>query len=383
MRIAYLTEWSPYEETGVLQKLIGQVAAWRELGATAQIFSLVPLRDAQPALGFDDFGAAYGTLHQRQLDSYPALRLGYVNKVATVPALASALARFAPDIIYYRQNGPWYPGLGRLLASAPTVMEINTDEGAEHRLWGAAFNALYRTTQGRILDRAAGFVSVTHEIAGKYRHHGKPIAVVANSFWGDAAVGIAPTGNSEPAFVFVGSRLTSIESWHGVDKILGLARAIPGSRFHVIGHSAEDFPDGAVPDNVVLHGPRSGGEVTEIFRMCDVGIGTMALHRKQMEEACPLKVRDYLMHRLPVIIGYAETEERLNSADYVLSIGNRPDNVGKSVGRIREFGRRWCGRRVEDDLSFMSRQAKERQRLDFLAGIANGGLPASAALLRT
>jgi hypothetical protein len=369
LRIAYFTEWSPYEETGVLRKLIGQVEAWRELGAEARLFALATRRDEAPALGFADHGDVIGAIHQRALEKYPAARLGYVNKALSVPALRKALRAFAPDVIYYRQNGPWYPGLGSILALAPTAMEINTDEEAEHHLWGAAFNALYRATQGRILDRAAGVVSVTDEIARKYRKLGKPGAVVPNSFWGEAAP-LPPTGNTSPAYAFVGSRLNGGESWHGADKIIALARALPDSSFHIVGLTAEDFPNEAIPANVVMHGYKSGDALTEVFARCDVGIGTLALHRKSMEEACPLKVRDYLMRGLPVIIGYVEAEERLNTADYILNIGNVPGNVASHVAEIDAFARNWLGRRVEEDLSFLSRTSKERQRLDFLAGLA-------------
>jgi hypothetical protein len=40
------------------------------------------------------------------------------------------------------------------------------------------------------------------------------------------------------------------------------------------------------------------------------------------------------------------------------------------VAEIDAFARNWLGRRVEEDLSFLSRTSKERQRLDFLAGLA-------------
>lgn len=43
------------------------------------------------------------------------------------------------------------------------------------------------------------------------------------------------------------------------------------------------------------------------MRNCQVCIGTLALHRKNMTEASPLKTREYLAHGFPVIIGYKDT----------------------------------------------------------------------------
>ncbi|HEX6860405.1 MAG TPA: glycosyltransferase [Caulobacteraceae bacterium] len=371
MRVAYLTEWSPFGETGVLRKLIGQVETWRELGCEAEIFALAPRRDEAPSLGFERYGSVIGAIHQSSLEKHPAARLGFFNKIASAPLVSRALRRFAPDVIYYRQNGPWYPGIGAQMRIAPTVMEINTDEGAENSHWGAAFDALYRLTQQRVVGPAAGFVAVTEEIAAKYRDRHKPVAVVPNSFWGEAPGPIAPTAGGEPTFVFVGSPGMS---WHGVDKIFLLARGLPASRFHIVGFTAADFPGETIPENMVLHGHQTGPELSAIYARSDVGIGTLALHRKGMDEACPLKIREYLMNRLPVIIGYTEAEAALNAAPYVLQLGNDEGNVARNLETIVAFARDWAGRRVEDDLSFLSRSAKESQRLEFLAKVA--GKPA-------
>jgi hypothetical protein len=370
MRIAYLTEWTPFAETGVLKKLIGQVITWRELGAVAELYSLSPISSATPALNFSDVGRVVGVLPQSLLDQFPAARLGYINKTVSVRKLATLLRKFKPDVIYYRQNGPWYPGLAQLLAIAPTVFEINTDELSEHHIWGKSFNFLYRSTQGRALAKAHGFVVMTDEIGRRYKYLGRPLAVIPNSFWGDQIVSFPPSGNSRPNFVFVGSRITGTASWHGVDKLIPLAEALSSCHFHIVGHEKSDLPRITIPPNVTLYGFRSASELTDIFRKSDVGIGSLALHRKGMSEACPLKVRDYLMHRLPAVIGYTESESRLNSAPYVLPIGPAEDNVARNFERILKFGEQWLNRRVAADLSFMSRRAKEADRLDFMARIA-------------
>lgn len=373
MRIAYVTEWSPYAETGVLRKLIGQIHAWRDLGCNAQIFSVSPLQDAAPALNFDQVGEIVGHFHQRHLDRFPCARLGYVNKIATVPRLVAQLKRYRPDVIYYRQNGPWYPGVSRLLSVAPTVLEVNTDEKSENRLWGDVFGKFHEITKAWTQDRLAGLVVVTDEIAKSYRHTNKMIATIPNSMWGEPYP-LPPTANKTPTFVFVGSPMTVGINWHGIDKLITLARALPESTFHIVGPSAREFSCGNLPANMIVHGELRGAELIDVFSQSDVGLGTMALHRKDMDEACPLKVRDYLMHGLPVVIGYWETETQLNTAEYVLQIGNTDGNVENSIDAIAQFADLWRGRRVTADLSFMTRGVIEWRRINFLMKIAKGSV---------
>lgn len=373
MRVAYLTEWSPYGETGVLRKMIGQVTAWRELGAAASLFCLATRQDREPALSFRDYGQVVGRVHQEALERYPFARLGYFNKIASVARMKAALKAFAPDAIYYRQNGPWYPGLEDLLAIAPAVLEINTAEASETKLWGRLGGALYRATASRLHRAAGGFVTVTNEIAVTYRRLGKPVIAIGNGMW-DRPQALPPSGNTQPRFVFVGSPTVGPQSWHGVDKIFGLAFQLPDVEFEVAGLAREHFPESDIPANVLMHGQMSGQALRQIYLQSDVAISTLALHRLGIDEASPLKTREYLMYGLPVIIGYTEVEDGLNRADYVLSLPNREDNVATGAERIAEFARRWVGRRVHEDLTFLSSKRKAQESLHFLQGVVRQSL---------
>lgn len=369
MRIAYLTEWPPFVESGVLRKMLGQAGAWREAGHAAQIFTLVPVQDRPTASGFAERGQVIGTFSQAQLERFPRARLGFLNKIVSVPRLRAALAAFKPDVIYYRQNGPWYPGLGGILRGTPSVAEINTYEGAENALWGGGFRRFQEGTRRRVLGSVDGLVCMTQEIANHEAWANKPAAVIGNPLLRDP-IDAPPTGNAHPEFVFTGSPMTleTASNWHGVDKIFPLAAAMPDSRFHVAGMEAKDFPE--APANVAFHGMLDAAGLSALYAGCDVGLGTLALHRKVMEEACPLKVRDYLMHRLAVVIGYRDAQEELNTAPYVLAIGNTEDNVAANIERIAAFAREWTNRRVTADLGFLSSKAIEARRLEFLAKIA-------------
>lgn len=368
MRIAYVTEWSPWEPSGVLRKMIGQVRLWKSLGCDARIFALAPTRNQGAAFDFFSHGVVVGRIAQERLDQFPSARLGFVNKVLSAGSLGQSVAMYQPDVIYYRQQGPWYPGIGRVLRLAPAVAELNGSKAAE-LIWGLA-NAGFRALTDRHLWRhLRGFVAVSPDIEREYRSLKKPIAVIPNSLWGPVCP-LPPTGNTAPAFVFVGSPLINGGAWHGVDKIMQLAKALPDSSFHIVG-LRRDEASGATPaSNVTFHGPLYGEALKKVYEVSDVGIGTLALHRRSIETNSALKPLEYLMHGLPVILGYLETDDRLNRADYTLLISNRENNVAEHISEITAFAAAWRNRRVTADLSYLSGNVIEQRRLSFLRQLA-------------
>jgi hypothetical protein len=367
VRIAYVTEWSPYEESGVLKKLVGQIRAWRELGHEATLFTLTPRRDVPTASGFAEFGETFGALHRNTLERYPFARLGFANKILSVGPAVRRLRAYNPDIIYYRAQGPWYPGLSKILSVAPSVLEVNTIEAAEAPRWGKLFAAWHRFTGTRTFQLVDAQVCVTNEIAKAYAHFGKPATVIANSL-DDVGEPLAPTSNERPSFVFVGSATVGSGGWHGIDKIAALAALMPDCDFNVVGMHAADLGIEPTP-NLHFHGPLHGNALIDAYRRSDVAISTLALHRLGMAEACPLKTREYLTFGLPVIVGYHEAETGLHNVDYVLDIGNDEENAVSNVDAIRAFAQRWRGRRVDADLSFLTSRFKAQQRIDFFEQI--------------
>lgn len=370
MRIAYFTEWSPYVMSGVLKKMIGQIRAWRELGHEAQLFTLSPHRDAPTAGDFAEFGENIGAIAQNWLDRYRFARLGFFNKIASAPMVEKRLREYSPDLVYFRQQGLWYPGLGGILSTAPSVLEVNTIESAEAPRWGRLFALAYGLTGEQAFRLTDAQVCVTDEIARHYAHFGKPAVVIANSL-DEPPRALPPAANATPAFVFVGSATVGQGGWHGVDKIVALAHALPESAFNIVGFHAADMGEADVPVNMKFHGPLHGEALIDAYRQSDVAISTLALHRLGMAEACPLKTREYLMHGLPVILGYTEAEQALDGADYVLDIGNHETNVVQSVEGIRAFADRWKGRRVTADLDFLTSRFKAQQRVDFFQDLLN------------
>jgi glycosyltransferase involved in cell wall biosynthesis len=352
LRIAFFCYWNLLEKDGVAKKVDAQTGAWRALGHEVQVFCV---SQAPPEATRDD---------------WRLFRFADVGgRIRATRALEAAVLEWRPDVAYGRYD-LYLPPLGRLLRAVPGVLEINADDREEARLVRGRQGRMYNDVNRRVLiRRARGLACVTHELAASpsFARFGKPSVVVGNSVDLDAIqpVPVAPR-DGPPHVVFLGTRG---QPWHGIDKIVELARALPEVEFDVIGYSP-DALSGA-PANVRAHGTLGRREYARVVAGCVAGIGTLALHRKNMHEACPLKVREYLAFGLPTVVAYEDTDFRDVDPWYLLRLPNVESNARDAAGEIRAFLERVRSRRVLRDevAERIGVAAKERRRVAFLEGL--------------
>lgn len=166
-------------------------------------------------------------------------------------------------------------------------------------------------------------------------------------------------------FVFLGS---AGQAWHGVDHIAELAAAKPHWRFDIVGVERGELAL-PIPPNMTFHGRLLQRGYQPLLDRADIAIGTLALYRKGMEEASPLKVREYLANGLPVITAYRETDFP-EPVPFVLQLPNRPGNVLENLPAIERFARSWKGRRVEPDgIGHLDTAVKEAARVGYMERI--------------
>jgi hypothetical protein len=232
-----------------------------------------------------------------------------------------------------------------------------------------------RWTRQSVLDACAGFVFMTGELSKRpcFRSRGQPRVVVANPVPAAGSEATMSTG-SRPRLLYIG---TPGQTWHGEDLIVRLASALPEFDFDMVGTAA---PHGvSQPTNLVWHGWLEREQYSRVFSSASVGLGSLGLHRLGMAEACPLKVREYWAHGLPVIIGYQDTDFP-DGAPFMLRLPAHDQGVDQGIADVRAFVQDWHGRRFAPALVDGLRvEAKERQRLAFFQRIsranAAGGEP--------
>jgi glycosyltransferase involved in cell wall biosynthesis len=362
LKIIYLAEWDAYRDSGVLLKITGQVKSWRLLGAEAHLLLISP-RSARPPSSLLNMEGVF-------LESYAngnAITKKF-HKGAAFRRIRKAVVALKPDVIYYRDSS-WSPGLNGVLKKGHiSVFEINSGSS---ELWlerSGGFGAMMLGFLSRewLRAKADGFVCVTPEIGLEFDKYAKPVHVVTNGFDVEAVALSSAPSNIRPQLVFVAS---GNQTWQGIDKLGWLAESLPEYDFHLVGPTME------TPPNLYCHGYRSHADLGQLYRQMDVGIGSLALHRKCLKEACPLKVREYLAHGLPVIGAYNDPD-CIGSA-FFLELPNREDFDDVDLAHIRAFVDRWRGKRVDGQeiLIRIGAKGKEQQRLDFFGSLVERTTP--------
>ena len=344
LTVGFLLPSAYNAESGIWRKVLLQASELRKIGARALIFSFTG-QGSDALADHIHIPLSKGVSKEKQLRS-----------------LVEKMAQAAVDVGYVRRE-LWHPAYRTLMRYIPTVAEINTLDSAEYRLTMPLPRRIYAAVSALFWQRSpGGFVSVTHELA-KALPRRKPRAIISN--------GIAesfPTpvpASPKPHLFFSG---TGSYSWHGIDKFLALARSFPDWDFSIAGEDAANLGVN-VPANVKCHGKLSSRAADDLLAKANIGVGTLALHRKNMEEACPLKLRSYLAYGLPSIIAYRDTDFTGNF-DFICQISNTEDNVVRGKEKIANFVTANFNRRVAwDEVKFASEAEKARQRYDFFKQI--------------
>ncbi|MGD8863725.1 MAG: hypothetical protein PVI30_27160 [Myxococcales bacterium] len=359
MRLLYISDdFTP--GSGVAIKVLAKTRIWEQLGHDVWLISArtpVPRRIAEVE-------RIVGAREDRR--SLPRRVLGELSvRRGAAAALWAAAARVGADAIYSRELPPGLLLRGPFFRSRPLVLEVNSDSVLEMdagslRRWRSA-----RARAAQLRD-ARGVVFVSHELKVRLGAGVAHSVVLAN---GCASHPALPRRRpARPTLVLVGS---ARQPWTGFDRFAELARRLPELDFVTVGQDPSRLPD--LP-NLESH-PRVGqAEVDRILAGCTVGMGPLALDRKQMREASPLKTRNYLAMGLPVIQSYQDTDLDEDSG-CVLQLPPAFPFSEHDLERLREFARRarHDDRMSERALSLargpLSVEAKERQRLSFIESL--------------
>ncbi len=364
MRIAYVTLHldSSILNGGVGKKIQTQISHWKSAGHQVHLFLHGPDKN--------DFPESTSFQYKKK-NSFPLI--GFICKeLSRIQALANliqAVREFKPNLIYLRFGLFCFP-LQKIFPIAPVIVELNTLDQQEYRYRGAVYYWMNRVGRRIILSRAAGLTATSLEIANHPTNicFNKSTIVISNGMDLRNFEILPPTHNVVPHLVFIG---TPGYPWHGVDKIIEFAILKPDIHIDIIGYSKYDLNVEKIPENVTCHGFLQSNEYKKIFSSCDVAIGTIALHRKNMEEASPLKVREYLVYGLPVIIGYHDTDLSNRQFEFVCQIPNNDNNVQEYFEQIYSFACQMMGKRVDRNLiaPIIDQGLKEKKRLEFFAQI--------------
>ncbi len=157
---------------------------------------------------------------------------------------------------------------------------------------------------------SSGLVGVTDEIR-KYQCQRVPGIRKPSYLYPNGICFMADQGPVEdrrrarPEVLFVASHFYD---WHGLDLLLSsMLESDDDFTLHLVGEL--DPGDRLVAEKdsrIMLHGSLGSCEIMRLSQSCWVGLSSFALTRKSMNEACTLKVREYMRTGLPVYSGHKD-----------------------------------------------------------------------------
>lgn len=202
------------------------------------------------------------------------------------------------------------------------VLEVNTDQLEQIRsvwnyksiwsspLWQSYMFYSERIYSSKILKKTRGVVCVTRELEGRVRtklgmnYNGKVITI-SNGVETQDYEAQFPKISSTWNFIMI---MGVNSEWNGLDIIAGKIDENPNLnlKLHVVGNVDQITKN----EKIVYHGRKSKVQIDELIKSENIhaGVGTLALERKGISEASPLKVREYLSRGLPVLYNYNDTD---------------------------------------------------------------------------
>jgi glycosyltransferase involved in cell wall biosynthesis len=366
MRIAYVSlHWPRTKSSGIGRKISEQILFWRQTGHEVEFFSHRTNNPNSEVL-LEGKNFEFVTYN------------GFIGKIRTeigrckaVLPLFAAVQEFKPDIIYLRWGMYVFPS-HIIFRIAPVVVEINTNDVTQHETLGRIYAAYNRLTRGIFLGRAAGLVFTSKELSTtpEFANYQRRSSVIANGIDLSQYSPLPAPGNDRPRIGLIG---TPELSWHGIDKLVRFARKCSDLDIDVIG--SEYLEKGELlPPNLHLYGYLDQEKSRTVLSKVDVGMGSLALHRICLNEASPLKTREYLAYGIPLVLPYEDTD--LNGLDIptILRIPNKEENVDIYWKEIHTFAFKMRGERINRELIAKRIDAilKEELRVKFFKACLNG-----------
>jgi hypothetical protein len=360
-RVAYISLLA-VPHPGVERKIRSQAEALDELGvADFDVFHLTPLRDG-----------VEGRVRYVRIDrsSFPGA-VGLAFRRFDLIQRCVHLQHY--DVLYMRYPLA-DPGGAGFTSHWPVVTEHNTIETAERtsanlsgaplplRVYRRLSAAMERRYGPATLAHCRGLVAVSEEIR---RHELEragasiPSAVIPNG----VSVRRTPHTRFTPfdgrclKLAFLGSRASA---WHGVDRLVRSLTAYRGTtrlELHLVGNLgvSSDLATNGPSLRIVSHGMLTGVALDELLRTMTLAVGTLGLHRKGLDEASPLKIREYTARGIPFILAHRDPDLDSLPEDqrFFLRVSNDEQLI--DLDQVLSFAERIAAAEVDSSLSAQMR----------------------------
>ena len=339
-KILYIVRYPIYEDFNLRGKFDGQLASFRKLGL--DVYHLV----------FDKeyFYLVHDGEKKRICRATTGLPMYFHTKVYydMHRAALKVMEQIRFDYIYWRDAPIWRSsctvGKAAKTMGAKILYEIPT-----YCVGGEAAMSLPRKLfclySGLWQKELMGYpdVFIFTGDADFDTFYGKPAVNIDNGVSVDTLPLRDPAADPDTIHILA---LASMSYWHGYDRLIRSLAAYTGDQKIVV-HMVGGNDGGMLPqwqelaaelkleDRIVFHGKMYGEELTKMFDLCDVGINSLALFRKNLDATSELKVREYAARGLPFVCSVEDPAFRFAEEEFWIRVSN--DETIPDMQRIVDF----------------------------------------------
>lgn len=306
-RLLYIVRYRTDESFNLKNKFDGQIAAFKALGFDVSYIGF----DSDAFYLIEDSGRKKLGRTHFNMPAYIHTSFYHDLYVQVLKLLKTT----SWDFIYWR-SAPCFPAAVRVSDAAvkagiKQIYEIPTFivDGKENP--GSLLRKIYfKCSEGwkKKLEKSVDcFVMIGDDAGGSYC--GKPAVNITN---GIDLSNIEPRLPERDADAIHILALASMCYWHGYDRLIRSLSEYRG-RQRVFIHMVGDNDGGALTewkrlthdlkleDSVLFHGSMTGTELNKMFALCDIGVSSLGLYRKELDVTSELKIREYTARGLPFI----------------------------------------------------------------------------------
>ncbi|MBK7178839.1 MAG: hypothetical protein IPH82_16950 [Chloroflexi bacterium] len=144
--------------------------------------------------------------------------------------------------------------------------------------------------------------------------------------------------------------LSRLQPWQGLERIIASINAYSGDikiRLHVLGNVRAEEVDISDLSKVQFYGPQTGEALDRILANMNLGISTLALYKKNMDEVSSLKTGEYTARGLPFILANEDSDLSAVAPDRRFFLQFNNDDSLPDMTQIIEFAQAMTERREE------------------------------------
>lgn len=344
--------------SGVIKKVQGQVKGLREL--VSQVDSAL-LRNHDFAViekqgNTEDIALPFGTIRKKVcfiLEYFLKCGIKYDLLYLRIPGMSFNLIRILKE---FHSKGTKvvievysYPLVIERIKSAKRRINENVVAALKDFISAIIDGCIYR-----FLKTCTDYI-VTYSLDKKI--WGIPTINICNGidFDNEKLLQVSKKNNKSIHLITV----ANISYWHGYDRLIrGMSNYYKNGTkeyniiFHIVGNGPEKMRLEALTkelnlkDNVVFYGVKVGKELDNIYADKDLGVASLAMHRKDCTYTSELKIREYFAKGLPFIIGTKDVSMDLDQVNR-FCLAFPPDESAIDIDKIIDF---WLSVKRDDSI---------------------------------